>query len=560
MKKLIFLLSFILLVQYKLNAQACNVTKLRVGTGFNGSESFGNIDSCIVDITFNQPYTSFTQISSCSGTCTCSGNNTNFYMKTSGGTCSDPQLILRDFEFSTLPTTVTVRIRGAGVHNYYPNFYWIDGNGNYILDGNLVPMQAINCIISNAFLIYDIWDTTYTCQLNNPCLCDNPTATATQPTCANPAGTITVNTPMPTSGITYTLEGIVPPVAAVTNSTGIFSNLSAGSYSLSVADNSNQTCTTSQSFNINALPLLQSTLNDTICPGISYLFNGQSLTVGGTYYDTLTASSGCDSIITLNLTIDPIINTTLNEIICFGESYNFNGQLLTVAGIYNDTLPSITQCISIATLNLSVLPNLTSVIDTTICNGDSLEVGGNVYYEGGTYNIPLLSQTGCDSSILLKLGIYVLDTLVNTNGNIISSAQNGAQYQWINCDDNTIINNADQQSYTVLEDGIYAVIINNGSCIDTSVCVQIVISGIAKNMDSDFAIYPNPATDWLQITGIKQPTDIHIYNIQGKLIWSIKNQQTDYKLNLKENSISSSMYITEIVSGQYKEYYKLFVE
>jgi hypothetical protein len=262
----------------------------------------------------------------------------------------------------------------------------------------------------------------------------------------------------------------------------------------------------------------------------------------------------------LNLTIDPVINTTLNETICFGESYNFNGRLLTASGIYNDTLPSITQCISIATLNLSVLPNLTSVIDTTICNGDSLEVGGNVYYQGGTYNIPLLSQTGCDSSILLKLGVFVLDTLVNTNGNIISTAQNGAQYQWINCDDNTIINNADQQSYTVLQNGVYAVIINDGNCVDTSACVQVVISGIAKNQESSFAIYPNPATDWLQVTGIKEATDIHIYNIQGKLIWSIKNQQTDYLLNLKENSISSSMYIVEITSGQYKEYYKLFVE
>ena len=390
--------------------------------------------------------------------------------------------------------------------------------------------------------------------------CNNPTATATQPTCNNPTGSIIVNTPLPASGITYFLEGIVPAAAAISNTTGIFSNLSAGSYSLSVADNSNQTCTTSQSFNINALPLLQSTLNDTICPGLSYLFNGQSLSVGGTYYDTLTTSSGCDSIITLNLTIDPVINTTLNETICFGESYNFNGRLLTASGIYIDTLPSITQCISIATLNLSVLPNLTSVIDTTICNGDSLGVGGNVYYQGGTYNIPLLSQTGCDSSILLKLGIYVLDTLVNTNGNIISSAQNGVQYQWINCDDNTIINNADQQSYTVLENGVYAVIINDGSCIDTSTCVQVVISGIAKNQDSDFEIYPNPATDWLQVTGIKEATDIHIYNIQGKLIWSIKNQQTEYKLNLKENSISSSMYIVEIMSGQFKEYYKLFVE
>lgn len=554
-----FVLSVLLLVQFKVTAQGCNVTKLRVGTGFNGNESFGSSDSSIIDITFNEPYTSVTQISSCSGTCTCSGNNTNFYMKTSGGACINPQLILRDFEFTTLPTSITVRIRGAGVHNYYPNFYWIDGNGNYILDGNLVPMQAINCIISNAFLIYDIWDTTYTCQLNNPCLCDNPTATATQPTCSNPTGSITVNTPLPASGITYTLEGVVPPVAAVTNSTGIFSNLSAGSYSLSVADNSNQTCTTPLSFNINALPVLQSTLNDTICPGLGYTFNGQSLSIGGTYYDTLNATSGCDSIVTLNLTIDPIIYTNLNETICFGESYNFNGQLLTVAGTYYDTVPSITQCIGIAVLNLNVLPDLKMVIDTTICNGDSLKVGGNVYYEGSTYNIPLLGQTGCDSSILLKLGIYVLDTLVNTNGNIISSAQNGAQYQWINCDDNTIISNATQQSYTVMENGVYAVIINDGNCIDTSACVQVVISGILKNQTSDFAIYPNPAKDWLQITGIKEVTDVHIYNIQGKLIWSIKNQQADYKINLKENSISSSMYIVEITGGQYKEYYKLFV-
>jgi hypothetical protein len=319
-------------------------------------------------------------------------------------------------------------------------------------------------------------------------------------------------------------------------------------------------CDSIVTLNLTVNPIINTSLNDTICPGLSYMFNGQSLSVGGTYYDTLTASSGCDSIITLNLTIDPVINTTLNETICFGESYNFNGQLLTVSGTYYDTVPSITQCIGIVTLNLNVLPNLTSVIDTTICNGDSLKVGGNIFYQGGTYNIPLLSQTGCDSSILLKLGVFVLDTLVNTNGNIISTAQNGAQYQWINCDDNTIINNADQQSYTVLQNGVYAVIINDGNCVDTSACVQVVISGIAKNQESSFAIYPNPATDWLQVTGIKEATDIHIYNIQGKLIWSIKNQQTDYLLNLKENSISSSMYIVEITSGQYKEYYKLFVE
>lgn len=57
-----------------------------------------------------------------------------------------------------------------------------------------------------------------------------PTVTLTQPTCAVATGTITVNTPVPAAGITYTVVGISPVVAAITNSTGVFSGLAEGDY------------------------------------------------------------------------------------------------------------------------------------------------------------------------------------------------------------------------------------------------------------------------------------------------------------------------------------------
>ena len=70
---------------------------------------------------------------------------------------------------------------------------------------------------------------------------------------------------------------------------------------------------------LNSCPITYSTLNVIACN--SYTLNSKVYIESGTYTQTLTNSFGCDSIITLNLTISKVsANATVNYPICLGDS------------------------------------------------------------------------------------------------------------------------------------------------------------------------------------------------------------------------------------------------
>jgi len=54
------------------------------------------------------------------------------------------------------------------------------------------------------------------------------------------------------------------------------------------------------------------TINAVLCPGSSYQFGGQTITSAGTYFETFTAASGCDSIVQLILT-SPSFNLAISQ-------------------------------------------------------------------------------------------------------------------------------------------------------------------------------------------------------------------------------------------------------
>jgi hypothetical protein len=142
-----------------------------------------------------------------------------------------------------------------------------------------------------------------------------------------------------------------------------------------------------------------------ICAGESYNFQGQSLTETGLYTDTLTAVGGCDSILLLQLSVLPASSTTLNTSICAGQTLDFNGQSLTEAGIYTATLTNAAGCDSLVTLNLSVIAPVTTSLAATICQDEGYPFDGALLTESGEYMDTLTAASGCDSIVTLQLTV-----------------------------------------------------------------------------------------------------------------------------------------------------------
>lgn len=88
--------------------------------------------------------------------------------------------------------------------------------------------------------------------------------------------------------------------------------------------------------------------------------------------------AGCDSLINLSLSVLPNSFSTLQQSICDGEVYSFNGQNITNAGSYNKILVSANGCDSTVTLNLTILPVPAAPIISSnsplICPGDELKL------------------------------------------------------------------------------------------------------------------------------------------------------------------------------------------
>lgn len=141
----------------------------------------------------------------------------------------------------------------------------------------------------------------------------------------------------------------------------------------------------------------------TICQGQTY--RGHSAT--GVYKDTLKNIAGCDSIITLTLTVNPNSGSTIYKTICQGES--FLGR--TTSGTYTDKLVSANGCDSLRTLILTVNPSHNPVINKSICDGESF-MGKTVT---GTYTFSYKNTFGCDSIVTLNLR-------VNNYSNVVINA------------------------------------------------------------------------------------------------------------------------------------------
>jgi gliding motility-associated-like protein len=145
-----------------------------------------------------------------------------------------------------------------------------------------------------------------------------------------------------------------------------------------------------------------------ICQGDSIFLQGNYQTNAGNYTDTLLTQNGCDSIVNTTLNIIPSSTNTINISICQGDSILLGGTYQTSSGSYIDTLSTQNGCDSILTTVLSIIPPPVNIVNISICYGDSIFLQGNYQTNAGSYIDTLSTQNGCDSILNTVLTIRPL--------------------------------------------------------------------------------------------------------------------------------------------------------
>lgn len=407
-------------------------------------------------------------------------------------------------------------------------------------------------------------------------------------------------------------------------------------------------------------PPLSSTVSTAICEGSSYLFNGEILSASGTYTAVLTGQTGCDSVVTLVLGVLPVSKTDISATVCANEGYPFAGQLLTQSGVYDLTLPSANGCDSVVTLNLTVLPEVLETLEVSTCNGESyiyagdtltqsgnyvyvfpngalngcdltvelhltihqavpptviagaicaggsLTLGGEIFTDPGTYTLSYTTAAGCDSVLILQLavipaassslqvvlcpgesypyagtilsdpGVYTFHfttafgcdsvvtltllyqqppaVVVTSSGGVLTVIGGQGTYQWINCVNNEFIQGATGSSFTPSQSGSYAVISTSAAgCTSVSSCVNVIISSTDDLLDTQsWSLSPNPTSGaaiirWSE--AIRSESRLEVTDSNGRLIYSQKIPAGSEQAEFDLAEYPSGVYNVRIISG-----------
>lgn len=275
--------------------------------------------------------------------------------------------------------------------------------------------------------------------------------------------------------------------------------------------------------------------------------SGTVYTASGTYVDTIPNATGCDSLITINLTVNSNTRDTISISTC--NSYTSpTGIVWDSTGIYMDTISNAANCDSILMFDLTVNTASSDSISVNAC-GDFTAPSGAVYTSTGIYADIIPNAAGCDSTITIDLTVTTVNAAVTQSGNTLTASTTGASYQWISCDSGMTLPGDTSASFTPSVSGNYAVIVDQNGCVDTSACTAVVIVGIASGFSQQIKLWPNPVDDQLHLSfGMNiLNANISIYDAQGREVYR-QTQAEGAGLQISTQELAPGVYFIHINS------------
>ena len=180
---------------------------------------------------------------------------------------------------------------------------------------------------------------------------------------------------------------------------------------------------------LNVEPLISTSATETVCQGTSIVFGTQTLSTSGTYQESFATSGGCDSLVTMYFFVTPTIEHSYSANICQGQTYTHGTQALTSTGDYPEMFTTISGCDSLVTVYLTVTDQLETILTDSICDGEFYTLGSQTLTTSGVYNELFQTAGGCDSLVSIDLTVLDCEALLEIS-NVCTPNGDGSNDTW----------------------------------------------------------------------------------------------------------------------------------
>ena len=223
-------------------------------------------------------------------------------------------------------------------------------------------------------------------------------------------------------------------------------------------------------------------------------------------------------------------SSTISETVCNSYIVPSGDETYTISGVYSDTISNYVGCDSLLTINLTVNHQTSSTILEKVCDSYIVPSGDETYFTSGIYFDTILNYNGCDSLITINLTVVDIDMSVIQLGDTLKASTVSLKYQWLDCDAAyQVIVNETNQFFIADKTGNYAVEIQKENCLDTSNCYYIEISSIKENSFAEkLNVFPNPTSGSLKVDlgKVHENIFVHITDEMGQTITSSSHSNT----------------------------------
>ncbi len=296
------------------------------------------------------------------------------------------------------------------------------------------------------------------------------------------------------------------------------------------------------------------TWNNGVTDGVTFT----PLTSG--YYTATATTGSCAVSDSLFITLLQPTTSSIIESNC--DTYTApDGQVYTTSGLFTAVIPNTAGCDSTITIDLTITNSNTGSETMTECNSYTWNTNGQTYTQSGQYTAVLTNASGCDSTVTLNLTIEIVDitsqpvdqtVVVGNNGQFtVTTSATNPSYQWQSNDGNGWIDlfNAGQYSGTDTDvltisnvqfgqnNFLYRCIVTSGNCETISSVGRLTIQdnvGLDDINKNIFNVYPNPTSNSFTISSD------NLINSEFKMIDAQGREVLTGSMNGQEHTIDIS--------------------